>query len=387
MDKSKINDCYLIIDAILRIQKLKLNKNYTQFVNLKSTVLNELMGDKRRLSALHLLEHGLGIIEVNSRYKFGTEGGVTNHTKSYLISKPYLGNIITIEGAEGGVCYNDALHTIDGAEGGVYNKADNSTHTRTHSTPPFLLHQQITCDWAKENTLTGRVFSSVNQMPKEQRNEEFKHLIEFDFKSSHIQHLIRLVMQQHDNLQLKLEGQVLLHEFLDTPDLYEYWAKDFNPECSRDRMKDNVMYWLTGSFTNRKGVQYLQRRFPLLTKYIMYNYINNSSGVKTLYGRRLPKRNGMVIKLMKSESYLINNILLNELLLLSQHHPIECYTVFDAMLIDQDNSNNLMNVLNEQGKTYLGFQPKVKINRPLIENLNKFKNKFEMSDNLQPVLT
>lgn len=128
---------------------------------------------------------------------------------------------------------------------------------------------------------------------------------------------------------------------------------------TRKNMKDNVMFWLTGSYQNRKVIQWLNDRYPSITNYIQFINQKESVGTKMIFGKRLPKKNGLAIKLMKSESYLVNNLIINNL---STNHPNSiCYGIFDGLVIEPKYVDELKQIVKDNGNSYLGFTPKIKI--------------------------
>jgi hypothetical protein len=376
IDKSYIHDCQLIIDAILsRQQRLR---NYNQYINLNSRTLDQLIkSEKRKKSAMFLLEHGLGIIEVNHKYKF--KGGIVDRfSKSYIVAEPYRGDCIYIDtntSIKGGL---HELNTKNYRKGGIASilLSNNRKHTTaSHNDPPFIDYQRKQVDWLTVCKTTNRVWTNINQMPKEDRHEFAKAngLIDIDFRSSHLQHLVKVLRDDLQSglytplfstggiLYLNTEAVELKNAILDG-DIYHHLADQYNRETgtlySRDQVKNNIMYWMTSSFLNRKFIQWIRYKYPHLTHYIDYNNTNFSSGTKTMFGKRLPKRNGMAIKLMKSESHLINELVVGEFS--SQYPDAKCYTIFDGLLVDQQHAGALIEVIDNKGKEYLKFNPAIK---------------------------
>lgn len=330
VDKSYIHDCQLIIDAVLSRQHRL--RNFNQYINLNSRTLDQLIkSEKRKKSAMFLLEHGLGIIEVNHKYKF--KGGIVDRfSKSYIIAKPYRGDCIYIDvntSLEGGLHVHSIKKPNKGGIASILTVNNKKNTTTPHNDPPFIAYQRKQVDWLTVCKTTNRVWTKINQMPKEERQEFAKtnNLFDIDFRSSHLQHLIKVL---RDDLQSGIYTPVFGKDgthYLNTEvlelknailngDVYQYFADQYQNETgklyTREQVKNNIMYWITSSFLNRKFVQWIRYKYPQLTHYIDYNNANCSSGTKTMFGKRLPKRNGMAIKLMKSESHLINELIIGE---------------------------------------------------------------------------
>lgn len=374
VDKSYIHDCQLIIDAILsRQQRLR---NFNQYINLNSRTLDQLIkSEKRKKSAMFLLEHGLGIIEVNHKYKF--KGGIVDRfSKSYIVAEPYKGDCIYIDvnsSTEGGL-HVDSINIP--TRGGIASTLrSNKNTTAPHNDPPFIAYQRKQVDWLTVCKTTNRVWTNINQMLKEERLEFAKtnNLIDIDFRSSHLQHLIKVLrddlqagnytpMFGKDGIQYLNNEVIEFRNAILNRDAYQYLADQYSIDTdklyTRDQVKSNIMYWITSSFLNRKFIQWIRYKYPQLTHYIDYNNANFSSGTKTMFGKRLPKRNGMAIKLMKSESYLINEMIIAEFG--SQYPDAKCYTIFDGLLVDKKYAGALIKTINKNGIAYLKFDPAIK---------------------------
>jgi hypothetical protein len=62
---------------------------------------------------------------------------------------------------------------------------------------------------------------------------------------------------------------------------------------------------------------------------------------------------------MQSESYLVNNLIIDQL---ATHLPDSiCHTIFDEFLVEQNYLTELTRTIQEQSLNYLGFEAKVKV--------------------------
>jgi hypothetical protein len=195
-------------------------------------------------------------------------------------------------------------------------------------------------------------------------------LIDIDFSSSHIQHLIKVIsndlktgIYQPTNDQLFIDQVLKLKETLLNGDFYTVIANEYSTQhkkqYTREQAKLNVMFWLTGSYLNRMFIQYMRKKYDQITHYIDYINANYSEGVKTVFYKKIPKKNGMVIKLMQSESFLVNDLIMNEVA--NKHPDTICYGIFDGFLVEQKYSDTLIEIINQKGKEYLKFIPKIKV--------------------------
>ena len=360
IDKSYVQDCQIIIDRILYIQQFYGYDN--RLINLSAKTFKGSIGDKRFKTAIHLLTTELGILDANHKYKF--KGGiVSSFSKSYTISEQYRGDciFITIErGIASSISIsNEGINTKMGIASSLLSIYSNTTHKHTHNDPPFT---------ETYNKASGRVFTSVNQMPKGERalmvDNEGNKLVSIDFSSSHLQQLIKVVRDDIKSgvytpcPELIAEMVGFKDQVLNT-DFYSSIAKEMGIKYTRDQIKKNTMFWLTGSFQSRKVVQYLRYKYSSITQYIDYVNANYSEGTKTLFGKRLPKRNGMVLRLMLSESTLVNTLVMPEFK--TSYPNGVCYQIFDGFLVEGKYSDKLISIVNRKGTEYLKFTPKFKI--------------------------
>lgn len=362
--------CLLIIDQILSVQKRLKNK---WLVNLHSTRLNQLVGgDRKRITAIHLL-HELGLIEINHKYCFNHK--LKKFSKSYKIADKYDGDIVEIETG----CITPISHSPQTK--GVLNTTLVHLKDKTQGNPQlihpeFIQYQQNNTEWLSINDTTNRVFTSINSLPKEDRKhlkDSFgNYLIEVDFSSSHLQHLIKVIRddirsgayQPFHSVEYFSEEVVAFKTAVLGSDFYFDLAKAYRTEtninCDRAKAKRYVMYWLSTSYVNRKFSKWIRNRYSQITNYIDLINSSQSSGSKLLFGKKISKRNGLAIRLMQSESYLINNLIISEFA--TTYPDSICYTVFDGFLLEENYLNVLLQIIDENGKDYLGFDPKYKIN-------------------------
>jgi hypothetical protein len=359
--------CQMVIDQIIRIQSRLHDRN--MMVNLTKEKLNDLIGcNRKRLTALFILEHTTGIIEVNHRYKFKTG---SNYSKSYTIAPQYQGDIISIEGAPSYSLQQNKINKVKGAPSYSHHSNDKQHHTTTNSGAPVSsaseAYQRRLVRYLTKDKV-GRLWSNINQMPKEERAR--LNMVDVDFSSSHLQHLIKVMS---DDIITGVYVPFLSVDYFNEEangfkervlagDIYTSLANEYSKNTgipyNRQQVKKNVMWWLTGSYSTRKFIKWLRNRYSQITHYIDYMNSNYSTGIKTCFKKRLPKRNGMVIKLMKSESYLINELIVDAL---AKDHPDSiCYTVFDGILIEPKHVDTLTSIINQKGLEYFKFRPIIK---------------------------
>lgn len=367
--------CQFVLSEILSIQQRK--HNYDQYVNLSKKYLETYLSSRTRLTAMFILEHTLGVVEVNHKYRFNDIGGLNNYTKAYTIAKQYQGDLITFEGdIIRGISISRGHHTgnndIKGTPCGENDENIRTTNTHTCIGVP------VVCE------TTGRVYTHVNMMKKEERallkDNSGNTLIDVDFSTSHLQMLIKAIRddlrQGNYSPMFGAEGKDYLikevlqfkQDVLDN-DFYTMMANEYSAinvtSYTRDLAKLNVMYWLTGCFNSRKFIHFLRKKYEQITHYIDHVNRIESSGYKTITNKKfrmkVKKKNGMAVKLMKIESALVNDIYKT----LTDKYPlITLYSIFDGFLVDQEHKMILIKMIQRKGKEYLEFEPKIKMTTP-----------------------
>lgn len=277
-----LSACKIIITEILDIQR-RLH-DFTRLVNISKERFIQLIGNGNTYAtALSILSDGLGIVEINHRYRYNEGGGITSYPKSYIIAQQYIGEIITTAGYPH--IHSKENNQITGVS--VQRKGNNKE-------TPIVDTPTTTC------STTGRVYSDVTRMSKIDRKKlvdgNGENLIEIDFSSSHLQHLTKCISEDlanndyvplfgengkdycYDEIE-RFKKDVLQGDFYAT--LAEKWSIVIGTVYSRDQMKNNVMHFITGAYQNRKVSKWLREKYPQITHYIDYVNEKESSGTKT----------------------------------------------------------------------------------------------------------
>jgi len=374
LKKTYLFPCQLILSEILSIQQGK--HRFDQYVNISKVQLEKCLTSRTRLTAMFILEHTLGIIEVNHSYRFNSIGNLLNRPKAYIISNQYKGDVTTIN-TEGDTTRGKRLlqghHTGNSSgKGTPHGKIEDNVRTTNSRT---CIGVPVIC------TTTGRVYNHVNMMKKEDRvllkDNSGNNLIDVDFSSSHLQMIIKAIKADlrggHYEPMFGINGKdYLIQEVLQfkqdvlSNDFYTMMASEYSTRngtnYTRDLAKLNVMYWLTGCFTSRKFIRFLRNKYEQITHYIDHVNKNESSGYKTITNKTfrmsVKKKNGMAVKLMKIESTLINDI---HNTLTDKFPSITLYSIFDGFLVDQEHKDFLIKMIQQKGKEYLEFEPKLKV--------------------------
>jgi hypothetical protein len=370
--KTYLLPCQLIINEILSIQQRK--HHFDHYINLSKKQLEQYLTSRTRLTALFILEHTLGIIEVNHTYRFNSIGNLQNRSKAYIISTQYIGDLTTVDVRDitRRTNYENRHHTNrTNNKGTPQGQTEDNTGSTTHT----CIGVPIVCE------TTGRIYNHVNMMKKEDRalltDSNGRKLVDVDFSSSHLQMLVKAIGDdlKGGNYEPKFGANgkdYLIQEVLQfkhdvfNNDFYTTMASEYSimnkTNYTRDLAKLNVMYWLTGCFTSRKFIQFLRKKYEQITHYIEHVNKNESTGYKTIIKKNftmsMKKKNGMAVRLMRIESTLVNDIHKT----LTEKHPlITLYTIFDGFLVDHEHKDMLIKMIEQKGREYLGFEPKLKV--------------------------
>lgn len=133
-------------------------------------------------------------------------------------------------------------------------------------------------------------------------------------------------------------------------DFYSTISADLNSKFrgkihTRDHAKLYVQYWLSGSFNKWNVIKLIKSIFPLLTEFIStYNEGGN---------------NKLLNNLMKSESYLVNELIIKRI---GKEFPESIiFNLFDGFLIDEANHHEAYHIALEESNSYFGFDTFKKI--------------------------
>lgn len=380
--KNYIPACQYIIHRILESQQ---QTNTDWYVNLPTKGIDKIIGATKRFVAINLL-HDLGIIRINHHYN--SSGYQTRKfSKSYLINPLYTGGEIHhIEVHFKGEIHqtdvhNNALSNLETHNKGEIHQGNvhddiltnhNTSNTPVVSTPIHILYQlknlcRIGDCKLSVGTKTNRVFTSINRMKKVDRknliDDNGKTFAELDFKTSHLQQLIRVLREDIKSGEYvpPFEKKAFYSEIITFKDIVlnsdfynEFclaYMNKFHKQIVRDQAKRMVMYWLANSYNNWNGVKLLKELYPMIN-----NYVETVNGLT---------KNKLSIKLQRSEAYLLNELVFERLAV--NHPACIAYGMFDGLLIDQESISIVKSIVLEEGAKYLGFNPVFSIKNQLKE--------------------
>jgi hypothetical protein len=245
---------------------------------------------------------------------------------------------------------------------------------------------------------TGRFTTTVNQIDSEYRSFiKDKHgndLMEIDFKSSHLNHLIRVIDEDISmgavsgaiNQELLKSEVNELKWMIENQDVYNQvcikYVNRFNKQIQRDKAKELVLEnWINGAYEKRKTSKWVASIYPTITEYI--HTINPEESVK---GKVKRNRKPLSNRLLTSEALLVNELIVGRL---AKEFPNStAYTVFDSILIDEDHVDHLYRIMMEESDKYFGFSCKIEMKENDVESKLKKKENRILSktkrENLMP---
>mgnify|MGYP000878517347 FL=1 len=203
-----------------------------------------------------------------------------------------------------------------------------------------------------------RFFTTVNGMPKELRqfilDGDNKGLAELDFGSSTAYVIYKIIssdMPEHSSVADKIlfETEVNLYKrLLETGDFYTA-IKDivFNDlELSRDQIKEIVIkHWFnTSPGSKNKYRKQFCKLFPRITEF--------------MDSKKSPTYEDFFNFVMLLESKLVNGIIYQKFINL--HPDAVIYTIFDSFLIDQKYSDELFELMLNEGRKFYNVDCVVK---------------------------
>ncbi len=383
--------CYYLIDLIIR--KGLDNKNTVKgYINLRSDLLDKVIPHITRLMIVNLLET-LNVINVNGSYEIG------EHSKSYKINDHYSKtDLITIEfdfNQKGYYIGESLLGTNNDNEGievvpyavsfskrltmvekGARKVLDEKTADliKNHTEYRFQQHQifhnirldydSIIADGVKDelsaliekissgndkltinvNNKVNRVFSPITNLKKEYRkyliSEDHYTLLAIDFKTSHLFHLLKKIIDLNPPNEL-LEEAYKMKE-LAMNDIYQFVAdehlKSFNTVIGRKKAKDLfIKGFLYGMYPKRKINIWVKKLFPEISAFIDSN-----------------TRSAISCDLQKSEASLLNNRIFKRIAL-EADRSITAFGLFDSIVVDSDHFDQVHDIMVEESFKYFGY--------------------------------
>lgn len=374
----------LLISYILQRQNFTKGNRY---VNIPTSVLVEILQtNKRDYQIIIGILNQIGVIKVNSKYF------LNSFSKSYCIGDTYVGDIVEyeIEGIpidhgritidNGYIILQKVVERVSLIENPVngYNNKEKgcrkgkpcseqrlSTSISPHCSttaynyqynnllknirfegdipllPPIKLNVSPNCN---------RVFTTITSLKKEERqrliDKEGNRLITIDFSTSHLQHLIKLIDNRIDHSMSQQELKRFKISVLDGDfynNLVVAYQQTYKKLITRKKSQLYTCCWLSSSYSNWKGVKLLKSLYPDIS-----NYVDTING---------PTKNKLLNDLMKSESHLINDIIINELAM--RFPDSMSFTIFDGILIENQYLNTLCEIINST--SFFGFKPKYRI--------------------------
>lgn len=232
---------------------------------------------------------------------------------------------------------------------------------------------------------TGRVTSTVNQIDAEYRSfikdNDGNDLMEIDFKSSHLNHLLRVIEEDITKGAVKesINKKLLISEIKDLKcliengDVYNDFCfrhvKRFGTQILRDKAKELVLEnWINCAYENRKLSKWVASIYPTITE-----YIHTINPEETANGKVKRNRKPLSNRLLTSEARLINELIVGRL---AKEFPESvAYTVFDSILIDEDHVDHLYRIMIEESEKYFGFLCKLEMKENDVESKLKKKEK------------
>ncbi len=373
--------CYYIIDLILN-KSLTDKSNSYGYINLRTELIDGIIPSHSRLQVMSLLQV-LNIIQINHSYNIGEFSksyrihpsiDITN--KVYVdIKGQYIGTYTITSLREEG---RKSLCTVlFDKEKRLENKVKLQLQAKTSDLLKYpeydyqqqnifninLDYEQLQIDGINDdmipfiekvnngvdlginvNNSVNRVFTPVTNLKKEYRkyllDKDNCSLMEIDFKSSHLFHLLKEINESSPSVELQQEIDMVKDIALNG-DIYQYVANQpvlADYHLTRDAAKDLfIKSFLYGMFPNRIKTIQVKSIFPLMTKHL---------DAKT---RKLRS-----IDLQRSESYLVNRMIMKRIAV--ECNDITIYGIFDSVLVDENNYDQVYRIMEEESFKYFGYE-------------------------------
>ncbi|GHM98869.1 hypothetical protein WSM22_03590 [Cytophagales bacterium WSM2-2] len=383
--------CYYLINLI--IKKNQQHKNGDGYVRLRKELIDKVIPNNTRILITNLLKH-INVILVDDCYV------ITDYSKSYRITDAYpLDDLITIDivstikgrqviepllsinnrDTGTGSCgyVSSFLKRVNIVEKGVKKVMDEKTQDLINKHIEYRFQQDqvygsINLDYddiiddgllnelspliekinsgntdltINVNNKVNRVFSPITSLKKDYRKylrcRNGYSLMAIDFKTSHLFHLLKMIVDCGANNEALLT-EVERVKQLAMDDIYslvaDEYRKAFQKQLTREEAKELfITRFLYGMYPNRKLSAWVKSLFPLISKFV------DESG-----------RRQLSIELQRSESHLLNNRIMKRIAL-ELDSSITVFGVFDSVLIDEGHFDPVFNIMVEESEKYFGY--------------------------------
>lgn len=194
------------------------------------------------------------------------------------------------------------------------------------------------------NNRVNRVFTPLTNLKKEYRKylicRKGYSLLEIDFQSSHLFHLIKLIIDSKPSNAL-LDEVNRMKQISLTNGIYEHvmmQAMACGFDLTRPEAKSLfIESFLYGKYPKRKRSQWVHSLFPEVSKFIKE------------FGR-----SSLSIQLQRSEATLLNNRIFKRIAL--QIPDSIVYGVFDSVLVNEDPYDAVFDIMFEESQSFFGWE-------------------------------
>lgn len=379
--------CYYLIDLIVS-KSLTSHSNELGYVNLRSELLEKVIPSHSRILIISLLQK-LQVLEVNDSYSVG------NFSKSYKLDSAYPlqelvavdfdlpikgqdieennswkerkgKSLCTVLSEKSNKIKQKAIEMIDKKtldllrikeydfqQRNLFDlnldydriKSDGLLGNPDHPQLNLLLEKVNTGDdlCINVNNSVNRVFSPVTNLKKNYRKyllcRNGNSLHSIDFKSSHLFHLMKIIMAAKPKVELEKEVEELLSIAIHS-DVYEFVASHPTMKkyyLDRSSAKDLfIKSFLYGMYPNRAKSKALKSIFPYTSEFLDKQ-----------------NRRALSIIIQQSESRLLNNMIMKRIAI--EYPNCIALGLFDAVLVDQKHVNQVSTIVREESRNYFGF--------------------------------
>lgn len=212
--------------------------------------------------------------------------------------------------------------------------------------------------WLKYSEKCHRVYTSINNIPKKLRefikDNDNKSLVELDYNNCNPRLLYKQIMDyitHHEIVDLELDKELEQYKEDLSDDFYEVIIERFDDNgiiIDRDTAKTLVLrHWINqATYYESNESKIMSTLYPNITK-----LLNKMKG-KTGKTNREYFNN-----IMKLESYLINNLVYNEIT--TKHPDAIVYTIFDGIMIERKYGDELKEIMERRGLELIGIEMNV----------------------------
>lgn len=198
------------------------------------------------------------------------------------------------------------------------------------------------------NNSVNKVFTPFTNMSKTYRKymvcKEGLTMLSIDFKTSHLFHLLKIIIDSNPSNDLLLKEVNMVKDLASKGDIYQYVAnefeKKFNKPIDREEAKDLfITRFLYGMYPKQKLSIWIKSLFPLITEFV------------TSYQRKTISR-----LVQQSESRLLNNFIFKRIANELDDNQITCFGLFDSITVDQNHFDQVFDIMMEESTGYFGYQ-------------------------------